>query len=841
MQRSALPLALALTSGAAALVYETVWLRWFRVLFGSTAYAASATLAAFFLGLALGSWLFARVAARSGRPLALYARIELGAAFTALIVPLVIDGYDALYPRLHGALTDWPAALVVAKFALAFAAMLPTTLLLGGTLPLLVAAFVRPESDLGREGGLLYTANTLGAAAGVFLAGLWLPERLGLGATYGIGVALSVAVAAAAFLRGRLAPSTPPPYGIAASATRAPAFLLATAAASGFGTLAFEVLLIHLLSLVIHSSVYSVAAVLLVVLLALAMAAALVAAIPRRVSAHGMLVVALGLQAAILFALPHLIFEGTFGAQVAVPGTAANGLRYAALFGGPALLVGGLVFPLTLRLASGGSPGARIGGLLAANTAGGIVGSLVASFVLLNHAGAWASLAFLGVAYAAATLGIPGTPGARAWRLAILVIVGAALTGVTSNPLDLPALVPEEGAHLLAVEEDAHGTVGVVEESDGNRWLRLGNHYGLSSSRGSPRQERWGHLSLLHHPNPKRVLFIGSGTGGTASASVLHPVQEISLVEVVPSVHALAARYFAPYNRRVHRDPRTRLISEDGRNHVRASGEHYDVIVSDLFVPSRPGTGSLYSRDHFEAIRDHLTDEGVFVQWLPIYQLAEADFRIVASTFLEIFPEAELWRGSFSALNPTAGLVGTRGPAPTPGDLQQRLRDLARYGVRDRWLESPDGLWMFYIGPLAGIGPRFTSGPIQRDDRPVFEFVAGRATPMDHREFALRTWPDVTSQLAAATARDDPRRTGRQRAAIRAGAAMSEANLLATSGLEGGRRQGLDRMRRAVPAKLLHPPDWTLGELWPARPDEPDALRGPTASPRPSVEPSGRP
>jgi spermidine synthase len=149
--RSWLP-ALALLSGIAGLVYETIWLRWFRLLFGSTAYAASATLCAFFAGLALGAYWFGRRVERSTNPLRLYAAIEVGAAATALIVPLAVSAYGPIYGWLYEHLAENRTTFVAVKFALSFFAIVPCATLLGGALPALAAAYVGDPSATSAAG-----------------------------------------------------------------------------------------------------------------------------------------------------------------------------------------------------------------------------------------------------------------------------------------------------------------------------------------------------------------------------------------------------------------------------------------------------------------------------------------------------------------------------------------------------------------------------------------------------------------------------------------------------------------------------------------------------------------
>src|SRR5499426_2668824 len=204
----ALAAALFLVSGAGALVVETTWLRWLRLLLGASAPAVSATLVAFFLGQALGAALASRLVVRMRRPLALYGGLELTAAAACLAVPFGL----ALGPRLldphYDALRAAPGALAAARFAAALAATLPAALCFGATFPALANAAVAEPRALGGAGALLYGANTLGAALGTALATFVLPERLGVTAGHTLGVGLlGLAGASALAVSRRPAPA----------------------------------------------------------------------------------------------------------------------------------------------------------------------------------------------------------------------------------------------------------------------------------------------------------------------------------------------------------------------------------------------------------------------------------------------------------------------------------------------------------------------------------------------------------------------------------------------------------------------------------------------------------
>jgi spermidine synthase len=802
-------LGIAFVSGAAALIYQTVWLRWFRLLFGNTAYAASATLCAFFLGLALGAALFGRAAGRTSRPLRLYGWIEISAVVLALLVPGAIALYDPIYAWLYARMAESRAAFVSVKFGLGLLAMLPPAVMLGGTLPPLAAAFVSDPGQLGRDGGRLYALNTLGAAAGAAIGALWLPERLGVTATYGVAMGLALLAAAGAFAVSR-------PVALAApredASNTAPSVLMGIAFASGLGTLALEVLLMRTLQQLGATTVYTYGAVLLVVLLCLAAGAALASASEGRVPARRLLLGALTLEALLLLALPAVVVSATRGLGLWVSGSLLHGLGLAAAVGGPALLVGALILPLTFRLGAGGAVGPRVGGLLAANTLGGVLGSVGASLVLLETLGLWSSFAALAGLYAAVAVWLAPSPRLRLGLAGAGALAAVAVFATPLSPRTLTVVSVKPGERVLAVAEGAHGIVSVVELG-GDRRIKIDNHYSLAGSAAAKTEERAGHLPLLLHPAPRRVAFVGSASGGTAGAAVLHPVESIALIEIVPEVHALAAEWFAESSRGVHRDPRTRLVVEDGRNHLRAAPERYDVVVADLFVPWRPGVGSLYSREHFEAVRDHLAPGGLFCQWLPIYQLRGSDLTRIVSTFVSVFPDAALWRGDFFATGPRAALIGRNGPPPSLGEIGARLGELATRGVEDRWVTDPRAFWMLYVGPAAGLGPEVGEVPANTDDRPRFEFQAGRSRPAQRRAFLRQDW-DTWIERASRRAANDPYADAPGPGAAAANA-FARANRHSIERRGPAARAALQEVQRLVPAELLEPPDPSVAEVWP--------------------------
>jgi hypothetical protein len=297
---------------------------------------------------------------------------------------------------------------------------------------------------------------------------------------------------------------------------------------------------------------------------------------------------------------------------------------------------------------------------------------------------------------------------------------------------------------------------------------------------------------------------------------VLHPVERIDLVEIVPEVHALAAKWFADSNHAVHADPRTRVVVEDGRNHLRATRERYDVVVADLFSPWNPGAGSLYTAEHFQAIRDHLAPGGLFCQWLPAYQETPETFEMIAATFLDVFPNALVFRGDLYARSvPRIALIGFRDGPPSIETVEARLRELAAAGVTDRWSTDPRAFFMLYVGPLAAASQQLADVPRNTDSHPRFEFLGGRVTLAGRQAFLREYFPAFAESIAV------PDGAGEAFAsrldAARDGAALVRAGGLYFERRDAESREEIGRLRSRVPPDLLNTPDPTISEIWMTR------------------------
>jgi spermidine synthase len=804
--RNALGLCFAL-SGTSALAIEMLWVRSAGITLGATAATTATVLAWYFAGLGIGA---AAARQTAGVALRRYALLELGAAAAILWSIAVFAALGS------GPLQAWLAGREAALGTIAVGvAILPATICMGATLPVLAQALVLPGSA-GRGGGLLYALNTLGGAIGIGLAGFGLPAWIGARASMLAAAGGSALAGFAALLIARLQSKSQALPRAAPAARRvavpwSPVPRLRTvAAATGALGLSLEVLWTRLFAQVLHNSTYSFAAVALVMVLALAAGAfasalALRRFTPTRLAAASLAGAALATTGGFWLFVDLTDGFSYFGMSSGLFEYLSRIVALAAATAAPAMLLSGAVLPaLWAALDDPGAVARPIGDLSAANTFGGIAGALLAGFVAVPLVGVRVSVLVVAVGYGLLAQTIaPGEGWLRPIAaLCVLVVVIAAPSSTS--------LVHLGAADTLrALYEGSSGIVGVVE-SEGDLQLRLDNYYVLGGSAAERNERRQGLIPLLLHPDPKQVAFIGVATGISASAALALGVDRTTAIELVPEVAYAARRHFARWNDSLLERPDVRLVIGDGRRELAAASERFDVIVSDLFIPWHAGAGNLYAREMYAMAARRLAPGGLFCQWLPLYQLTREEFGVIARTFLDVFPESSLWRNDFYPDRPVAALVGGLGPARIdPARLEERLARLPAWS-RDPLLASPRGFFMLYVGNLRPSADLFAGAPINRDDRPLIEFQAplltrvGRAGDKDwfvgdalasfFETVAARSQTDADALLADSSEVAQARR---------AGLALHRYALAATRGDASDAARYESEVRSLVPEVVL--------------------------------------
>ena len=769
-------LGLFLVTGFTGLVYQLLWARMFTLVFGATVLAVSTVLAAFFAGLALGSWIFGRIVDRLGRPLILYGLLEIGVGACAAFVPFLIPHAQGISASLSLQAPDSFYAVSLARFLVSLLLILLPTTLMGASLPVLGRYLVQARNRVGRELGYLYAVNTIGAALGCLVTGFLLIEALGVTTTHTLAVILNVAVgcialalhrsaAKAADVPGapggsghRVKPSRkgrrkkrragprpavqPRPAAVPRTATysrRTALSVLGAFGISGAAALSYEVLWTRNLGVTLHSTTYSFTLILTAFLCGIGLGSLLYGKWLQRsgrpVFLFGAIQAAVGIYALALIhffrVMPDLASaviqpkEADWGAMVALQLL----LCFLVLLI-PTLLLG-CTFPLAAQICVTGlrGLGGTVGSVYAVNCIGAIAGSFLAGFVIIPTIGVKSGMMLVSAASIAVAIALLGSaPDARrrARRLAVAATACLAVTGlIAGHATDLYVGIgaSADARRLLYYDDGLVANVRVEQTAD-NVLLMIDNKV-QAGRLGARSSQGLGHIPMLLHPDPRQVLTIGMGAGMTAGAVTRHPVENVRIVDLVGSL-AEAARYFSQQNHDVLSDTRTRFTVGDGRNFLLTTGERFDVIVADIFFPAGAGTGSLYSLGNYRLARSRLADGGLLVQWVPLYQLTEDEFRTIAATFLAVFPEAELWLGDPDMMYPVVGLLGRMGPARihVPG-IRHRLQ---RTEVSRGLAFGNDAITLLCAYLMGGreLAEYADGAPLNTDDRPRIEFSAPR-------------------------------------------------------------------------------------------------------------------
>lgn len=704
-------------SGFAGLAYQIVWTRQCGLWLGHEAPAVLGVVSAFFGGLALGAWWLGARAARSLRPLRWYAGCELLIAAWAVVLALTMHDGGALVQRLIG-LQPSPLQAWALIFAATLLALLPATAAMGATLPVLQRATQRMADD-GVSLSTLYAANTFGAVAGALGSALWLVPQLGLSRTALLCAALNVLCALCA-LQLPASASLPKPEAPPSPLRRR---LLISLFVSGLVGIGYEVLVVRVLSEVTEDTVYTFALLLAVYLLGSAGGAALHARLPRlRKPDATPLLLRLAVIAG-LAAMPalwnaaalHRAIAAALGDGMAAA-LAAEALLALCVFLPPTLAMG-LLFPQLATQAS--LNGIGLGTALGINTLGAALAPMLIGVLAYPQLGAGLTLLLLLLGY------VLLQPVSQWWRSATALPVAAVLVFAAIAPplrfVDVP-----DGGTVLSYRTGAMAAVSVVEDAQGVRVLRIDNRQQEGSNVTQRVDGRQALLPMLLHPAPRRALFLGLGTGVTASTAAEDPRVEVHAVELLPDVIA-AAHWFRDETQPA---PPLHMVAADARRYVRVATQTYDLIVADNFHPARSGSGALYTVEHFDAVRTRLADGGLFCQWLPLHQLDAATLRSIVRSYLAVFPDAAAMLASNSLQTPVLGLVwrkgGTRFAATA---ARHRLVDAAPLAPGDRYeLQDEYALLGSFVAGPASLAAFAADAPLNTDDRPVVSYLAPTAT-----------------------------------------------------------------------------------------------------------------
>jgi spermidine synthase len=295
----------------------------------------------------------------------------------------------------------------------------------------------------------------------------------------------------------------------------------------------------------------------------------------------------------------------------------------------------------------------------------------------------------------------------------------------------------------------------LIAERAGQRQFYVSGKAEASSAPLDMRLERMmGHVPALIHPKPQSVLIVGFGAGVTSGSFVTYPdVQNITICELEPIIPPASTKYFGKENNDVLNNPRTKIVYDDARHYIFTTGEKFDVITTDPIHPWVKGTSTLYSKEYYELVKQHLNPGGVVAQWLPIYDSDAETVKSELATFFSVFPAGTVWSNFVNGDGYDLMLIGRDESNPINVDhIQERLDrpDYSRVlaSISEVGWHSAVEIMSTYAGRASDLTTFTANAQINQDLNMRLQYLAGlglnsMATPRIYADMvSFRRFPE---------------------------------------------------------------------------------------------------
>jgi spermidine synthase len=802
-------------SGAAGLIFELEQALLLGNLIGAGAWSHVVVLTAFFGGSAIGAALFGRLVDRIPQhALSLYVALELAVAAFAIVGVEITAAAGSLWSTVS-AHAEPDASLLPLRFAIAALALLPATIAMGGTLPIL-ARWIRAEvPNFGAQLATFYSLNALGAAIGVLLAGFVLTPTFGAATSLRLAAVGNLVAVGLALLARLIAPgatareedgrdatrNTPDPGATndeAAHEAPAPRLLLLGAFAGGAAALVMEIAWTRMFAIVFGSSAHAFTLMLAAFVLGISGGGMLTSRLlargvaPLRIArgAWTTAAVVLVLQLPLYLRLPFFQFalEQALERRADVYGILLFVQAIVALaWMLPVTLASGAALPAlaALRARATAQTGSDVGAIFAANTLGTVIAPALAAFALLPLLGMQRTIVAAAIVFAGSALLLESRRGTRVHtrRVMLLGVIVAAMVLPRWNASVLHAggfrrwtiepgtsysefVAQREQLDVLYEFDGPVDSVVLLRNDDGEHYLKVNGKTDASDTPDLATQRLIAHIPLLLHGAASQtaerdVFVVGVGSGVTVGSAALHPGVRVVTAELSRGVLD-SSRYFSHVNNNFHELPNVEVHLADAREWLARDPQLWDVIINQPSNPWVAGNAALFSREFFELTRSRLAPGGVMTQWMHTYAMDDASLALVLQTFASVYPHVQVWWPQAVDMV----LIGSLEPIEPDVD---RLR--ASLGNEAVWADmnafESEGLRIANIERFAALqvmSDRYFSthfdgsGPWHTDFFPRLEQAATRARFVGRpatllRDLDERTDVRDTSGLLAATLR----------------------------------------------------------------------------------------
>ena len=764
-------------SGATGLIYEVVWTRLLTRVMGNTHYSIATVLTIFMTGLALGSYLGGRWIDKKKNALLFYAALEGVIGVYCLLIPSIIESASPLFEWVYQTQTESYSKASLYRFFICGAILLIPTSLMGATLPILSKYVSRNSSFVGRDVGTLYSLNTFGAFFGALSSAFIFMQMWGILATIWFAAALNIMIAATIYIFFRSDMQTVPNQELGqskesiklsplkpSSLSVNSIFILLAFSFSGWCALTYQVAWNRILSLLLGSSIYAFSIILATFILGLALGTVVfsrwINKLKNPLVVFGLLQLGIGVSALIMIPLfeniPFInrwVYQNWSMEFITIQWSVFL-MVFCFLFI-PTFFMGGQ-FPVVIRLVVTKMDmlGHSIGKVYAFNTAGTIIGSFLAGFVLIPWIGVQNTILVavvlnLLVGTALLVFSIDLSLNIKIYLLPAILVL-CLLYGSSMEPWDKSVIssgsympyrigdlkeAEKKTNKILYFKEGTHTTVTTELSVSGNIFLRVNGKTDASLAMDMRTQLLSGYLPMFLHENPESVLVIGQGSGITLGAVEQFPIKSADLVEISSAVIE-GSRYFDSFNHNALNDDRLKIILADGRNHIALANQKYDVIISEPSNPWISGVGALFTNSFFKLMKKRLNPGGVACIWVHT-NMSPMNFKSVARTFSENFEKVTMWE---SIVGDDYLLIGSDSEyslsySEVDKVLSNEIRgkDLFRIGI-----STVRDLMSLLIMNREGILSFSKEAPIHTDDNSLLEFNAPQYIYKDERDVLVR-------------------------------------------------------------------------------------------------------
>ena len=755
-------------SGFCALVYQTAWLREFRLIFGASTAASAAVLGVFMSGLGFGGIVLGRRVEKLQRPLIFYATLEILIALSAALSPALVLLARTIYVALGGTQGMGIVLGTSARLFLAALILGVPTFLMGGTLPAAVRAVVSQEDVSRRSVGLLYGINTLGAVSGALAGTFYLFESFGNRMTLWWAAILNIVVALSAYQLSRQAVRADADAGAIhesgddqQQAPCAASFIFVAATIVGFAFFLMEIVWYRMLAPLLGGSTFCFGLILATALLGIGLGGVTYAVLNLKRSAALQFFAITCAAEALFIALPYALGDriaiatmllrplGTMG----FAGHVAAWSVICSIVILPTAFVSGLQFPLLISLLGAGrnSVGSQTGAAYAWNTIGALAGCLAGGFgfiQLFSAPGVWKMVVYLLGALALAAAYICWRQGQRraypifAFELVVLAGIMTGATGPTAfwrhgqigvgrvkhyqgTSNQLRDLIFSIRRHVIREKDGLESSVGLMN-ADSLSFIVNGKSDG-SAKIDAGTQVMLGLIGAALHPDPKSALVIGLGTGSSAGWLAAVPsIGKVEVVELEPSMVDVA-KFCAPVNQNAIANPKLHVSIGDGREILLTSRAKYDLIASEPSNPYRAGVAGLFTREFYQSVDRRLEPNGIFLQWVQTYDIDDRTIEIFYQTLGSVFRNIETWQTQDGDLL----LVASHEPLRWNADqIRQRLgQEPFKSALPAAWqARTLEDFLAHYVGNLAVATTlkNIEPWPLNTDDHTIMEFAFAR-------------------------------------------------------------------------------------------------------------------